>query len=63
VADDPSDDDLPLLDVESVPLSELLISGDTVLAHAIRRCLKEIETQVEAISGWSSYVDGTGPDG
>jgi hypothetical protein len=55
-------DDL-LLDVSDISLSDLLADGDDVLAHAIRRRIKEVDRQVEAISGWSSYVDGTGPDG
>lgn len=54
-------DDL-LIDVSDISLSDLLADDDSVLANAIRRRIKEVDRQVEAISGWSSYIDGTGDD-
>jgi FXSXX-COOH protein len=50
-----------LTDVSLVSLAELFASKETVLAVALRRVVGEVERSAQAISGWSSYVDGTSP--
>ena len=50
-----------LADVAVVSLAELFASREDVLAVAVRRVVSEAEQSAQAISGWSSYVDGTGP--
>jgi FXSXX-COOH protein len=48
-----------LADVSLVSLADLLAASDNVLAAAVRRAVSEVDRSVQAISGWSSYVDGT----
>jgi FXSXX-COOH protein len=55
-AQTPRDSILP--DVAQMPLRELFASEDTALAAAVRRVAEEIEQSVQAIAGWSSYIDG-----
>jgi hypothetical protein len=50
-----------LADVSMVTLAELFASQDSVLAVALRRAVSGVEQSAQAISGWSSYVDGSGP--
>jgi len=50
-----------LADVAMMSLRELFASDDSVLAVAIRRVVDDLERSEQAISGWSSYVDGSGP--
>ena len=45
-----------LVDVTSIPLAELLSSGDDALAHAIRRIVQELDEH-EVIAAFSSCID------
>jgi FXSXX-COOH protein len=48
-----------LADVSLTSLAELFVSDDSVLAVALRRVVGSVEESVQAISGWSSFVDSS----
>lgn len=59
--DEPPARESHLADLSLVPLAELFASRQDVLAAAVRRAVGEVERSARAISGWSSYIDVTGP--
>ncbi|GIG62082.1 hypothetical protein Lfu02_64540 [Longispora fulva] len=50
-----ADQDEVLIDVTKLPLTELLAVGDTVLAGALRRVLRELDSPMDVSAGFSSY--------
>jgi FXSXX-COOH protein len=57
VDDENQVDPAPLIDVNRIPLADLLASDDTVLAAAVRRVLTELDRTGEIIAGFGSYAD------
>jgi FXSXX-COOH protein len=47
----------PLVDISGISLADIPATNGTVLAHALRRVLDDVERSGESISGWSSYVN------
>lgn len=57
--DDPSDDavfesDLP--DLTDLPLEQLRVSGDSALAHALRRLADDLTSADEFVAGFQSAI-------
>ena len=46
-----------LADVGSVPIDELVKSGNAVLARSIQQVVDDLERSDDAISGWQSFID------
>ncbi|MGY0234294.1 FxSxx-COOH cyclophane-containing RiPP peptide [Longispora urticae] len=44
-----------LIDVTDLPLPELMAAGNTVLANALRRVLRELESPVDVSAGFQSH--------
>ena len=53
-ATEPADQDA-LVDVNELPISRLVTSGDSVLAHSVRRLLAEL-TQKEILSAFGNFA-------
>ncbi len=59
--DAPTVHESALTDVSGLTLADLFANDTTVLGAAVRRVVHEVESAAQAISGWSSYVDGPQP--
>lgn len=46
-----------IVDVSSIPLSDLSKSASSALLQSIQLILGELEASVASISGWASYYD------
>jgi FXSXX-COOH protein len=46
-----------LIDVSTLPLTELLSVQNSALDNALRRILDDVDRSGEAISSWSSYLE------
>jgi FXSXX-COOH protein len=52
------DEDLEsdLVDLTDMPLAELRVSGDSVLAHALRRLVEDVSNTDDVIAGFQSAI-------
>jgi FXSXX-COOH protein len=52
------DEDLEsdLVDLADMPLAELRVSGDSALAHALRRLVEDVSNTNDVIAGFQSAI-------
>ena len=56
---DATDQDLGLVDVTGLSLSQVVSSGDTVLARSVRRLLAELDHQQQTpFAGFGNFAPG-----
>jgi FXSXX-COOH protein len=61
---DAADQESSLVDVTGLPLSRLVSSGDSALAHSLRRLLTELDQQKEVLAAFGNFApDPTDPNG